>query len=112
MNISFEQLPEAVNQLLQKVDGIERLLLMQKAPSEEVDKLLTVEECAKFLNLSKQTIYGLTSKGELPMMKRGKRCYFSKLELIDYIKGGRNQTNTEMEEEVTSFLSKKGSSND
>jgi excisionase family DNA binding protein len=99
-NISFEKLPEAVSVLLQKVDNLERLFTSQTSvQSNPEDELLSVDQCAEFLNLSKPTIYGLTSKGELPFMKRSKRCYFSKNELLEYLKQGRKKTNRELLEE-------------
>lgn len=97
MEVTFDKLPEAVSQLLTKLDKIETLLTkphIEQAP--EKDELLTVQAAAKFLSLSVPTVYGLISKGELPVMKRSKRCYFSKVELINYLKAGRKKTNSEI----------------
>lgn len=77
----------------------------------EADELLTVQDTAKFLSLSVPTIYGLISKGELPVMKRSKRCYFSKVELINYLKQGRKKTFAETATEAETYLKKKGGSN-
>jgi excisionase family DNA binding protein len=50
----------------------------QKSKSpDKIEKLLTVQEAAEFLNLSVPTIYLKVSKGEIPFMKRSKRLYFS-----------------------------------
>jgi excisionase family DNA binding protein len=93
MEITFEQLPKAITQLYDKVSNIERLLIEKgNDPQAETDELLTVQDAAKFLSLSVPTIYGLISKNELPVMKRSKRCYFSKVELINYLKQGRKKT--------------------
>lgn len=74
-------------------------MLLQKSEPQapEQDELLTVKDTAKFLSLSVATVYGLISKGELPVMKRSKRCYFSKVELLNYLKQGRKKTNAEIE---------------
>lgn len=78
--------------------SIQKILSSQKEVEHtNQDELLTVEQAATFLSLSKPTIYGLISKGELPVMKRSKRCYFSKKELIAYLKDGRRKTNKEIE---------------
>ena len=93
MEITFEQLPQAVTQLYNKLESIERLLLEESSKLQpETDELLTVQGTAKFLSLSVPTVYGLISKGELPVMKRSKRCYFSKIELLNYLKLGRKKT--------------------
>ena len=113
MEITFEQLPKAVNQLYDKLENIERLLLEKsKEPQPEADELLTVQDTAKFLSLSVPTIYGLISKGELPVMKRSKRCYFSKVELLNYLKQGRKKTLAETASEANQYISnKKGLNN-
>ncbi|MGA1976615.1 MAG: helix-turn-helix domain-containing protein [Bacteroidales bacterium] len=106
--ITFELLPQAVHQLFDKLENIERLLLSKsKGPQPEVDELLTVQDTAKFLSLSVPTIYGLISKGELPVMKRSKRCYFSKIELLNYLRQGRKKTLAETASEANQYLNKK-----
>jgi excisionase family DNA binding protein len=108
MEITFETLPKAVTTLQETVNEIKLLLLQQsKAPASEPDELLTVQDTAKFLSLSVPTVYGLISKGELPVMKRSKRCYFSKAELISYLKEGRKKTNSEIESIAEKHVSKK-----
>jgi excisionase family DNA binding protein len=97
MNYTFEQLPQAVNELHDKLTKIEQLLTEQKHGSENaIDELLTVQQAAELLSLSVPTIYGLISKGEIPVMKRSKRCYFSKTEILEYLKEGRKSTISEV----------------
>ena len=107
-NLSFEQLPKAVTMLAKEVSEI-KLLLTEKreqATTEQLEQLLNVQEAAQFLNLTVPTIYSKVSKGDLPVMKRSKRLYFSRTELLDYLKEGRRKTNAEIEEEANAHLSK------
>jgi len=103
MNNPFEVIEARLN-------NIETLLLdLKHNPKEQsdqssADELLTVQDTAKFLTLSVPTIYGLISKGELPVMKRSKRCYFSKVDLINYLKQGRKKTNSEIEQDAIDFV--------
>lgn len=106
-NLTFDQLPQAVYEIQQKLESIEQLLLQLNKNQPETDKIFTVSEAADFLDLSTATIYGLISKGELPVMKRSKRFYFSKLELIAYLKKGRRKTNQEIEAEADEYLMKR-----
>lgn len=78
--------------------------------NEQPEKLLTVQEAAEFLNLTVPTIYSKVSKGQLPVMKRSKRLYFSSTELMEYLKQGRKKSNAEIEQEAEAYLSntKKG----
>lgn len=84
-----------------------------KTPTEQPEQLLTVQEAAQFLNLTVPTIYSKVSKGELPVMKRSKRLYFSSTELMEYIKEGRKKSNAEIEQEAKAYLlnNKKGLNN-
>ena len=110
MELQFNDLPKAVTSLQETVNNIERLLLQKSNEHQpEADELLTVQDCAKFLTLSVPSIYGLIAKGELPVMKRSKRCYFSKIELLNYLKQGRKKTLAETASEADQYLkSKKG----
>lgn len=65
------------------------------------EKPLNVEEAAEFLDLSKSHIYKLSSRGEIPHYKpTGKRLYFLKEDLIDFLKAGKVKTNREIEKEI------------
>lgn len=81
--------------------------LQSKEPQTQTDEVLTVKDAAKFLSLSVPTIYGLISKGEIPVMKRSKRCYFSRVELVNYLQQGRKKTNNEISLVTDVFLSSK-----
>ncbi len=105
--LTFEQLPQAVYEIQKKLESIEQLLVQLNKSGPESDTILTVDGAAEFLDLSVATIYGLISQGELPVMKRSKRCYFSKLELIAYLKKGRRKTNQEIEAEADAYLMKR-----
>ena len=93
-----------------RLDSIETLLLdIKHEPKSKVEKtetveFLTVQETAKFLSLSVPTIYGLISKKVLPVIKRSKRCYFSKTDLIEYLNQGRKKTNSEISVEADLYL--------
>ena len=108
-NLTFDKLPEAVTMLTKEVSELKRLFIekQDKKPTKQEEKFLTVQESAQFLNLTVPTIYSKVSKGELPVMKRGKRLYFSSLELMEYLKEGRKKSNAEIEKEAEAYLSNK-----
>lgn len=74
----------------------------------ELEKPLTVSQAAKYLSLSVPTVYTLISKGELPVKKRSKRCYFFASDLYNYLKEGSKKTNKEIEEDAERHLEKLG----
>jgi excisionase family DNA binding protein len=106
-NLTFDQLPKAVTMLTKEVSELKRLLIkkQEKPTTEKPEKLLTVQEAAQFLYLTVPTIYSKVSKGELPVMKRSKRLYFSSTELMAYLKEGRKKSNAEIEQEAEAYLS-------
>jgi hypothetical protein len=109
----FSQMNNPFEVIESRLNSIETLLLDLKhitnvlGVKPETDELLTVRDTANFLSLSVASIYGLISKGELPFMKRSKRCYFSKLELINYLKQGRKMTLAESAIEARGLSNKK-----
>ena len=114
-HLTFDKLPEAVTMLTKEVSELKRLLIekQEQAPTEPAEKLLNVQEAAEFLNLTVPTMYSKVSKGELPVMKRSKRLYFSRTELLEYLKDGRKKSNAEIEQEAKAYLlnNKKGLNN-
>jgi len=107
--LTFDQLPTAVTMLTNEISELKRLLLEKgdQYPSETPEQLLNIQEAAQFLKLTVPTIYSKVSKGELPVMKRGKRLYFSSIELMEYIKEGRKKSFAEIEAEAEAYLSNK-----
>ena len=70
--------------------------------------MLNVQETASFLGLAVPTIYSKVSNRELLVSKRANRLYFSKKELVEYLKEGRQLTYREIEEEADAYLKRKG----
>lgn len=104
--ITFNDLPRAFTNLQSTVDNIQNLLIQYSRNQQpEPEKLLTVQDAAKFLTLSVPTIYGLISRREIPVMKRSKRCYFLRADLLAHIKATRVKTVSEIQAETDSFLS-------
>ncbi len=102
--ITFENIPVAIQELNAKVDRL-LILLQTDDPEKKDNDLILTEEAAELLNLSINTVYAKVSKREIPFMKRGKRLYFSKSELTNFIKSGKVMTLGEIEENTSKLLS-------
>jgi excisionase family DNA binding protein len=76
----------------------------EQPTTDQPEQLLTIQEAAEFLSLTVPTMYSKVSKGELPVMKRSKRLYFSRTELLEYLKDGRKKSKTEIEAEAKAYL--------
>ena len=103
MENPFETIAGSLNRLENLLVDLSK---NHKKPEQQVnpEKLLTVQEVAELLNLSVPTIYSKVSKGELPVMKCGKRLYFSNLEILNYLKQSRKKTNYEIQEEADKYF--------
>jgi excisionase family DNA binding protein len=64
-------------------------------PQEE-NKLLSINEAAKYLNLAKQTLYGFTSNRTIPFIKKGKKLYFKKSDLNIWLEEGKKSSIQQM----------------
>jgi excisionase family DNA binding protein len=94
-----------------RLKTLEELILdLKSQPKEQADNdvFFGVKEAAEYLNLTVSTVYQNALKGKLPVIKRGKKLYFSKKELTAYLLAGRKKTVAEIEQEVQNYINKKG----
>lgn len=99
-NITFEQLPQAVSLLIERVgqlsSRIEDILKKTSPQQGEQHRPLNLEEVAALLDKSASTIYAMTSEKRIPYHKRGNKLYFFEDEIIRWIEqGGTAGTGTE-----------------
>lgn len=66
-----------------------------------------MNETAKYLKISKQSLYGMTHKRTLPYYKHGHRIYFRKNEIDEWINKGRVKTQEEIEAEASNYVYRK-----
>lgn len=55
-----------------------------------MDTLMTLEEVAAYLRLSKDTVYRLAHGGKLPASKVGSQCRFRKEDVVEWPGMNRN----------------------
>ena len=114
LNITFDQLPQAVTTLSQEVREIKKLLLdsQERHTSEQPEQWLDLNDLIKYdpEKRTKPTWYSKISKGEVPYHKRGKKVYFLKSEIDDWLKAGKCKSNAEIDAEAEAYLmsTKKG----
>lgn len=89
------------------IDCINSCLKTINSPksSNDLEDLLTIDQASEFLKLSVNTIYTHTRQATIPFCKKGKRLYFTKIELLEWVKSGRKKTTTEIKAEADTFLS-------
>jgi len=104
--IKFENLPEAVEKLIQ---GQERLITLIQGLIEhsfDDEEPMTIDEVAEFTRFKKNTIYSYVQRKEIPHNKKGNRLFFYKADVTDWIKDGKQKSVSEINTDVDTFLSK------
>lgn len=93
-----------MDELLLRLEKIEKLLLSQNLMQKEV---LNFNEACDYLELSQSHLYKLTSSGAVPHYKpNGKKIYFKRSELDEWVLGHRTATSEEIESQVMDNLVK------
>lgn len=72
-------------------------------------EVLTSDEAAKYMGISKSYLYKLTMLQKVPHYKpTGKMCYFNRMELESWLQSNRVATADEISERAQTYCLKKG----
>lgn len=76
--------------------------------NSNANEFLSIDEAAKFLKIPKASLYQLTSKREIPFVKRSRRNFFKISDLEAWLEEGRKKTRIVLEQEAIQEMSKRG----
>lgn len=72
-------------------------------------EVLTSDEVAEYMGISKSYLYKLTMRQQIPHYKpMGKMCYFNRLEVEKWLQSNRVATATEIEQQAQAYCMRKG----
>lgn len=92
--------------LLLKVESQEHRIEVLENILHEAKDVLTLEEAALFLGISKSSLYKMTHKNVLPFYRpNGKLIYFEKTELLKWMRQGRTMSEAETQEAAAKKMS-------
>ena len=70
--------------------------------------MLTSDEAARYMGVSKSYLYKLTMNQQIPHYKpMGKMCYFNRLELEQWLQNNRVATAAEIEQRAQAYCIRK-----
>lgn len=99
----FEELVENIKKTFkEELEKIKESL----SYSKDEELFYTLEQTAKILGIKKEALYGMNSKNEIPYCKRFGKCYYLKVDILNYIQEGRIKSKSEIEKEAISSLIK------
>ena len=105
--LSFEQLPDAVGQLLQEIHSIKHYLMDKPLAnvitsfSKPEKEFLTVEDVSQIIDLKKSSIYQLIYQHKIPHYKKGGRLYFDSMEIDEWVRSGKRKTLDQIKKEAS-----------
>jgi excisionase family DNA binding protein len=72
-------------------------------------EVLTTDEAARYMGISKSYLYKLTMRGEIPHYKpMGKMCYFNRVEIEQWLQQNPVATSTEIADRANLYCMKGG----
>lgn len=90
---------DIANEVIKKMESWKQDI-PKKANFQE-HQLLSIDEASYLLRLTKSTIYTKHSKGEIPgVSKQGKRLWFRKDILLEWLQSGQIQSHSELQTEA------------
>lgn len=95
-NLTIDDISRAIRNEL-------RSYFEQQEEKEREDEIGGIELAIEVTKLAKPTIYGLVSKRKVPHSKRGKKLYFSRKELEEWLIENKRKTQDEIAEEAVNF---------
>lgn len=99
-NLLFPIIAEAVEK------SMVRHFQTQTIPQQAVPEILDVDGAAALLGVSTGWIYKLTHRREVPFNKTGKRVYFKRQELVEWVTRIRVKSQAEIEQEAITYIAR------
>ena len=101
-NLSFEAMPQAIMELMRKMDTLQSdvNLLKEKRPKDTDEPLIEIDVASKIIHKAKSTIYALARAHKLPYYKPGKMLQFKRSELMAWVETSKRATSIETKESM------------
>lgn len=106
--ITFEAMPQAISELLQKVDSLHEKVseLSKRYPKQAEEPMIGIEEACAILGRAKSTIYALTQAHKIPYYQPGKMLQFKRSELIAWMENAKHETSIQNKERIYEEMQK------
>lgn len=74
-----------------------------------IKEILTTDEAARYMGISKSHLYKLTMEKQIPHFKpMGKMCYFNRVEIEQWLQTNRVHTDDELSQKANAYLQRGG----
>ena len=76
--LAFEQLPELIQNLVERIEALEKTVREKHQPLPLEGELMSVEDLCKLLGKSKSAVYRTVRYRDIPYIRQGNRLYFDR----------------------------------
>lgn len=106
--LTFEAMPQAILELIDKVDTIQADIseLKERHIPKVEEATIGIDEACKILNRAKSTVYALTQAHKIPYYQPGKMLQFKRSELMAWLESGRKSTSFQTKEQIIEEMQK------
>ena len=77
-SLAFEQLPELIQNLVERIESLEKTVREKHHPLPLEGELMSVEDLCKLLGKSKSAVYRTVRCHDIPFIRQGNRLYFDR----------------------------------
>jgi excisionase family DNA binding protein len=94
--------------ILERLDRIEKAIenFIANGPLASANDPMDIKALSAYIKTSPSAIYKFTSEGSIPHYKNGKRLYFKKEEINDWIFTTKRSSTYEIEKEANEYIRK------
>lgn len=97
--LAFEQLPELIQNLVERIESLEKTVREKQQPQPLEGELMSVDDVCKMLGKSKSAVYRTVRYQDIPYIRQGNRLYFDRATIKKWLdKKHRMEAITRLEE--------------
>ena len=97
--LSFEQLPELIQNLVERIESLEKAIREKHQALPLENELMSVDDVCKLLGKSKSVVYRTVRYHDIPFIRQGNRLYFDRAAIKKWLdKKHKVECITNMEE--------------
>ena len=88
--VSFEQMPELIQNLVERIEALEKTVREKQQPQPLEGELMSVEDVCKMLGKSKSAVYRTVRCHDIPFIRQGNRLYFDRPTIKKWLEKKQN----------------------
>jgi len=100
--LSFEAMPQAILELMHKVDTLRADIgeLKERCQPPADEPMIGIDEACKILQRAKSTVYALAQAHKIPFYQPGKMLQFKRSELMAWMESARQETSAQTRDSI------------